>query len=68
MAVDPADARTKLVRFTPKGVQGIVQGLAVLRDIEGEIEARIGAKSMRALHGAPLASRVARTLPQGACT
>ncbi len=53
---DPADARAKLVRFTPKGLQGIHQGLGVLREIEGEIEARLGAKSMKALHAALLAT------------
>ncbi len=53
---DPADARAKLVRFTPKGIQGIHQGLGVLREIEGEIEARLGAKAMKALHEALLAT------------
>jgi len=55
-AADPADARAKLVRFTPKGVQGIHQGLGVLREIEGEIEARLGAEAMKALHESLLAT------------
>lgn len=54
--VDPDDARAKRVRLTPKGIQGIHQGLAVLREIEGEIEARLGPKTMTALHASLLAT------------
>ena len=53
---DPDDARAKRVRLTPKGIQGIHQGLAVLREIEGEIEAALGAKAMGALREALLAT------------
>lgn len=53
---DPDDARAKRVRLTPKGIQGIHQGLAALREVEGEIEARLGAKAMKGLHEALLAT------------
>ena len=49
---DPADGRAKLVRFTDKGLKAVHQGLSVMRAIEGEIERRLGADRMRALHDA----------------
>ena len=49
-APDPADARAKLVRFTRRGKAGILDGLAVLKEIEGEIEQLVGKSRMRTLH------------------
>ncbi len=49
LAPDPEDARAKLVRFTPRGLQGISHGLAVLAEIEGELAARVGKKRMSEL-------------------
>ena len=50
LAADPSDGRAKLVRFTPRGVEGIREGLAVLASVEAEIAAKIGKKRMQALH------------------
>jgi len=47
---DPADARAKLVRFTKRGKAAIFDGLAVLKEIEGEVERLVGAPRMRTLH------------------
>lgn len=52
---DPADGRAKLVRFTPKGEQGLVQGLTVLREVEQELSDKIGKRRMQELHTALLA-------------
>lgn len=49
-APDPADARAKLVRFTRRGKAGILDGLAVLKELETELEALVGAPKMRDLH------------------
>jgi DNA-binding MarR family transcriptional regulator len=52
---DPADGRAKLVRFTPKGEQGLLHGLAVLRTLEQELANKIGKRRMQELHTALLA-------------
>ena len=52
---DPKDGRAKLVRFTPKGEQGLLQGLAVLRELETELGDKIGKRRMQELHTALLA-------------
>lgn len=44
---DPADARAKLVRFSPRGRAAIFEGLGVLREIEAGISALVGEKKMR---------------------
>jgi len=49
-AADPADARAKLVRFTKRGRAGIFEGLAVLKELEDDIEKLVGAAKMRTLH------------------
>jgi DNA-binding MarR family transcriptional regulator len=49
LAPDPDDGRAKLVRFTPRGVEGIRDGLAVLASVEAEIASKIGKKRLRAL-------------------
>jgi DNA-binding MarR family transcriptional regulator len=46
---DPDDARAKLVRFTPRGLEGIHHGLSVLRAVEDDLAARVGRKAMDAL-------------------
>lgn len=50
LAPDPTDGRARLVRFTPKGVAAISQGLGVLNELEAELARHIGAPRMRALH------------------
>jgi DNA-binding MarR family transcriptional regulator len=47
---DPADARAKLVRFTPKGAESIADGLRVLGTIEQELTSEVGTDQMAALH------------------
>jgi DNA-binding MarR family transcriptional regulator len=47
---DPADGRAKLVCFTRAGVEAIHHGLAVLRQIEQELEQVLGQRRMRQLH------------------
>lgn len=49
LVADPDDGRAKRVRFTPRGVEAIHHGLGVLRDIEDEVTARVGARRMAAL-------------------
>lgn len=39
---DPLDARAQLVRFTPRGRKGLLEGLAVLEDLENEMAAAVG--------------------------
>jgi len=50
LSPDPEDGRAKLVRFTPRGVEGIRHGLSVLASVEEEIAAKVGKKRMLALH------------------
>jgi DNA-binding MarR family transcriptional regulator len=52
---DPKDGRAKLVRFTPKGEQGLLEGVAVLRELEQELSDKIGKRRMQDLHTALLA-------------
>jgi DNA-binding MarR family transcriptional regulator len=52
---DPADGRAKLVRFTKKGEQGLVQGITILRELEQELADKIGKRRMQELHTALLA-------------
>ena len=52
---DPSDGRARLARFTEKGKLAIQQGLAVLRELEVEIENSIGHAKFNALHEALLA-------------
>src|SRR5262245_39508633 len=49
LIADPDDGRAKRVRFTPRGVEAIHHGLGVLRGIEDEVAARVGARRMAAL-------------------
>ncbi len=50
--VDPEDARARLVRFTPLGRAGLLDGLAVLSVLERECAAKIGQSRMHALRAA----------------
>jgi DNA-binding MarR family transcriptional regulator len=52
---DPQDGRAKLVRFTKKGEQALLQGLAVLGEVETELSDKIGKRRMQELHTALLA-------------
>jgi len=47
---DPEDARAKLVRFTPRGKQALLAGLAVLTELEGELAKSLGKKRVSELH------------------
>jgi DNA-binding MarR family transcriptional regulator len=47
---DPVDRRAKRIRFSRLGYAGLMHGLGVLRDIEGELRAEVGATRMRELH------------------
>jgi DNA-binding MarR family transcriptional regulator len=49
LVADPDDGRAKRVRFTHRGVEAIHHGLDVLRGIEEEAAARVGARRMSAL-------------------
>ena len=52
---DPQDGRAKLVRFTKKGEQALLQGLVVLGELEKELTDKIGKRRMQELHTALLA-------------
>lgn len=52
---DPKDGRAKLIRFTPKGEQGLLHGLAVLGALETELGDKMGKRRMQELHTALLA-------------
>jgi DNA-binding MarR family transcriptional regulator len=52
---DPQDGRAKLVRFSKKGEQAMLQGLAVLGELELELSDKIGKRRMQELHTALLA-------------
>lgn len=58
---DPRDGRAKLVRFTPKGEQGLLHGLSVLQKLEHELSDKIGKRRMQELHTALLALEKALT-------
>ena len=52
---DPQDGRAKLVRFSEKGERALLQGLAVLGELETELTHKIGKRRMQELHTALLA-------------
>jgi DNA-binding MarR family transcriptional regulator len=45
-AVDPADARARLVRFTARGRRALLHGLSVLAEIEDELAVDLGRKTI----------------------
>lgn len=59
LVADPEDGRAKRARFTRRGAEAIGDGLAVLRTLEAELAAQIGASRMAALHDALLALEAA---------
>src|SRR5262249_48791612 len=48
----PEDARARLVSFTPRGRQGLLDGLEVLREFELELSRAVGASTMKRLRDA----------------
>ena len=61
-SADPADARAKLVRFSKRGEEALLEGLAVLREIEEEMRDVVGDAKMRAMHDA-LAAIIVKVEP-----
>lgn len=55
VVADPTDARARLVRFTPRGVDAIAHGLGVLSGLERELARQVGARTIRRLHAALVA-------------
>lgn len=51
-APDPSDGRALLVRFTPAGARSLLDGMAVLAELDAELAERIGARRAKALHDA----------------
>ncbi|MEM7154308.1 MAG: MarR family transcriptional regulator [Myxococcota bacterium] len=51
---DPEDGRAKRIRFIREGPRSVLQGLAVLREVEAQLEAQLGKSRMRSLHGSLL--------------
>ncbi|MFO0736655.1 MAG: MarR family transcriptional regulator [Labilithrix sp.] len=49
---DPADARAKLIRFSKRGKAGILEGLAILQELETELTTIVGAEAMKTMHDA----------------
>lgn len=47
---DPTDRRAKLIRFTRSGRRWLLKGLAVLGEVESDLQAEMGERQMRALH------------------
>jgi DNA-binding MarR family transcriptional regulator len=56
---DPADARAKLVKFSKRGQAALLDGLAVLGELEAEMREVVGDSKMRAMHEA-LAAIIAK--------
>ncbi len=52
---DPEDARARRVVFTERGKRGLLEGLAVLRELEEELAGAIGKRAMAELRAALLA-------------
>jgi len=61
---DPDDARAKLVRFSRRGRKGLLEGLAVLGELERELSTTLGEDGIEALRVA-LATIVASELARG---
>lgn len=49
---DPLDARAKLIRFSKRGKAGMLEGLAILQEIEAELAGVIGAPALKVVHDA----------------
>lgn len=61
---DPADARAKLVRFSARGRAGLLDGLAILRELEDDLAKHVGEKKMRIVHDALAAIVAAEEMPE----
>ena len=61
---DPDDARARRVSFTQRGLDGLLQGLALLRELEAELARAIGEQRMRDLHAALAAILAAVEAPR----
>lgn len=46
---DPADARAKLIRWTPAGLRALEHGIGVLAALEAELAARVGKQRLKTL-------------------
>jgi MarR family transcriptional regulator, temperature-dependent positive regulator of motility len=64
---DPADGRAKRIRFSRRGQEAMLHGLAVLRQMEAELAAEIGAAGMESMR-AVLVEIVAREERRGSET
>lgn len=49
LVADPLDARTRQVRFTPRGMKMVRSAAQVVRSIEADLEKRIGPRELAAL-------------------
>lgn len=49
---DPADARAKLIRYSKRGKAGLLEGLAILRELEGELVEVVGKEALGTMHDA----------------
>jgi len=47
---DPNDGRARLIRYSTRGQQGLLHGLATLRSLEAELAGEVGAERMARLH------------------
>lgn len=52
---DPDDGRAKQIRFTDDGRRSLLDGLAVLGEVDDALRARLGARRMQSLHEGLLA-------------
>lgn len=58
---DPSDARAKLVRYSARGREGILEALATFGELERDLVKTVGAAEMKTLHAA-LAAIVAEEM------
>lgn len=49
---DPTDGRARLVRFTRRGIEAMQHGLGVFRELEAELEHKVGTRHFHALRSA----------------
>src|SRR5690606_18063721 len=47
---DPSDGRAKRIRFSARGREGLMLGLGVLKKLERELAAAVGAEELAAAH------------------
>ena len=63
----PDDGRARMVRFSARGRRGLLHGLGVLRELEGELAAELGAREVATLRRllARLLAALERRQPPG---